>query len=149
MATEVSSLQIVIGCLSGIVTSGGIGTFLIFILKGLERRLDFMEEKIIEEKDARANSIGDILNTIDERIHDSDFDFQKKLVDLADLMDRKKTDKDICKIVSNNVERIYQEQQKMTQEIFKNQIEQGKEISRMSASLLALSQQMEKLNKGK
>lgn len=148
MASEISAIQIVMGCLSGVVTSGGIGAFLIFILKGLERRLNLMEEKIEEEKDSRVESIGEILNTIDERAHETDFNFQKKLIDLGILIDRKKTDKDICKIVSNNIEKIYEEQQKMTQEIYKNQIEQGKEISRMSASLLALGQQLEKLNKG-
>jgi len=149
MASEISSLQIVIGCLSGVVTSGGIGTFLIFILKGLERRIDLMEEKITEEKDSRVESIGEAVSELDERMADNEFNFQKKMVDLAGLMDRKKTDKDICKVVSGNVERIYRDQQKMTTEIYKNQIEQGKEIARMTASLVGLSQQLEKMAEAK
>lgn len=106
-----------------------------------------MEEKLVDEKDARAESIVEVSHIFDERTQEIDFNFQKRLIDLGGLIDRKKTDKDICKIVSSNIEKIYQEQQKITQEIFKNQIEQGKEIARMTASLLALSQQLEKLNK--
>lgn len=147
MAAEITSLQIVVGCLSGVVTSGGIGAFLIFILKGLERRLDLMDERIVGEKDTRVESIGEALNHLDERMQDSDFNFEKKLIDLGGMMDRKKTDKDICKLVNRNIEKIYQEQQKMTQEIYKNQIEQGKELARMAANLLALGQQLENLNK--
>ena len=124
---DFNAAQLIVGCLSGAICSVFSGGLLLFILKSQQQRIKEVEN----EAETKINLLDSKMAERIEKLSDSFTDRCDRILIMIESLDSKKTDKELCQIISANFEKIFSENAKTLKDNQKGMVSQGEVLAKI------------------